>query len=100
LAQVNDSGHQTQRDPAENMRESHRILQENTGYCLDFFRWISINFLCFPAVTGRKSSEKIRKFSGRNTASTKSPELPETGSFRTELFDLGVGVDVTGCASV
>jgi hypothetical protein len=27
--------------------------------------------------------------SGRNTASTKSPELPGTGSFRTGLFDLG-----------
>jgi hypothetical protein len=27
----------------------------------------------------RKALEKIRKFSGRNTASAKSPELPGTG---------------------
>jgi hypothetical protein len=33
--------------------------------------------------------EKIRKIFGRNTASTKSPELPGTGRFRTGLFDLG-----------
>ncbi len=33
--------------------------------------------------------EKIRKFSGRSTASTKSPELPGTGRFRAGLFDLG-----------
>jgi hypothetical protein len=38
----------------------------------------------------RKSSEKIRKISGRNTASTKSPLLPGTGSFRTGLLDLGL----------
>jgi hypothetical protein len=48
-----------------------------TGNFLDFFRWNSVNFLSFPAGTGR------------NTASTKSPELTETGSFRTGLFDLG-----------
>jgi hypothetical protein len=42
-----------------------------------FFRWIPVNFLCFPAETGQ------------NTAFTKSPELPGTGSFRTGLFDLG-----------
>ena len=41
-----------------------------TGNLLDFFQWIPINSLCFPAGTGRKSSEKIRKFSGWNTAST------------------------------
>jgi hypothetical protein len=38
----------------------------------------------------RKTPEKIRKISGRNTASTKSPELPGTGSFPTGLFDLGL----------
>jgi len=32
--------------------------------------------------------EKIRKISGRNTASTKSPELPGTGRFQAGLFDL------------
>ncbi len=37
----------------------------------------------------RKSSEKIRKFSGRNITSTRSLELPGTGSFRTVLFDPG-----------
>jgi hypothetical protein len=61
-----------------------------TGYCPDFFRWIPVNFLLFLAGTGWKLSEKIRKISGRNTASTKSPELPGAGSFRTGLFDLGV----------
>jgi hypothetical protein len=79
------------------MRESHRILQENTGnrwkmaavFRSEIVRIFSGEFLCFPAGTGRKSSEKIRKFSGRNTASTKSPELPGTGNFRTGLFDLG-----------
>ncbi len=40
-----------------------------TGNFLDFFRWIPVNFMCFPAGTGRKSSEKIRKFFGGNTAS-------------------------------
>jgi hypothetical protein len=30
--QVDDSGHRIPRDPAGKMRESHRILQENTGY--------------------------------------------------------------------
>jgi hypothetical protein len=30
-SQVDDSGHQIQRDPERKMRESHRILQENTG---------------------------------------------------------------------
>jgi len=79
---------------------SRRTLQESTGNrwnmealfglenYSDFFRWISTNFLCFPARTGRKSLEKIRKISGRNTVSTKSPELPGTGRFRAGLFDL------------
>jgi hypothetical protein len=78
------------------MQESHRILQENTGNRWnmeavlrpEIVRIFSGGFLCFPAGTSRKSSEKIRKFSGRITASTKSPELPGTGSFRTGLFDL------------
>jgi hypothetical protein len=83
------------------MRESQRILQENTGNrwnvevvfrpeTEDFFRSIPANFLCFPAGTGQKSSEKIRKISGRNTASTKSPELSGTGRFRAGLFDLRI----------
>jgi hypothetical protein len=53
-----------------------------------FFRWVPVKFPCFLVGTGRKSSEKIRKFSGRNTASTKSLELPGTDSFRTGLFNL------------
>jgi hypothetical protein len=44
----------------------------------------------YPAGTGRKALEKIRKFSGRNIASKKTPELPETGRFRARLFDLGM----------
>jgi hypothetical protein len=39
-----------------------------------------------PAGNHRK---KIQKISGLNTASTKSPELPGTGSFRAGLFALG-----------
>ena len=35
----------------------------------DFFRCIPITFLCFPPGTGRKSPEKVRKFSGWNTTS-------------------------------
>jgi actin-related protein len=62
------------------------------GICPDFFRWIPVNFLCFPAGTGRKSSKKIQKISDRNTASTKSPELLRTGSFRTGLFNLGIAL--------
>jgi hypothetical protein len=38
-----------------------------------------------PKITG-----KIRKISGRNTASTKSPELPGTGPFQAGLFQLGI----------
>jgi len=41
-----------------------------TGTYRIFFRWIPVNSLSFPAGIGRKSSEKIRKFSGGNTAST------------------------------
>ncbi len=55
----------------------------------DFSRWIPTNFLCFPAGTGLKALEKIRKISGRNTGSTKSPELLGTDRFRAGLFDLG-----------
>jgi hypothetical protein len=86
--------------PAGKMRESHRILQESTGNRWNmeavfrpenfrfFFRWIPTNFLCFPEGTSRKSSEKIRKFSGGNTASKTLPELPGTDRFRAGLFDL------------
>jgi hypothetical protein len=63
---------------------SRGILQENTGnrwnmeavFRPEIVRIFSGGFLYFPAGTGR------------NTASTKSPELPRTGSFRTGLFDL------------
>ena len=66
------------------------------GNCSDFFRSIPANFLRFPAGTGRKSSEKIRKISGRNTASTKSLELPGTGRFRAGLFYLGSWISSFG----
>ena len=90
---------------------SRRILQERcwklTGSCRKtpemagrwkqysgrklpgFFRWIPAKFLCFPAGTHRKSSEKIRKISYRNTASMKSPECLGTDRFRAGMFDLG-----------
>jgi hypothetical protein len=58
------------------------------GNFSDIFRWIPANFLCFPTGTGRKVLEKIRQISGRNTASTKSPESPGTGRFRAGLFEL------------
>jgi hypothetical protein len=95
--QVNDSGHRIPRDPAGKSpypAEKHRKSLGHgssipAGNCPDFFRRIPANFLCFPAGIGRKALEKIRKFSGRNTASTKSPELPGTGRFRVGLFDLG-----------
>jgi hypothetical protein len=91
--------------------ESRRILQERcgkspylvwkhrkslehrssipTGNCPDFFRWIPVNFLCFPVGIDLKSSERIRKFPVRNTASTKSPELLGIARFQAGLFDLG-----------
>jgi hypothetical protein len=62
---VEDSGHRIPLDPAGKMRESHRILHENTRNCWNVeavFRSIPANFLCFPAGTGRKSSEKTEKF--------------------------------------
>jgi hypothetical protein len=73
--QVNDSSHQIRQDSAGKMRESHRILQESTR-----------NQWNMEAVF---RLEIFRIFSGRNTASTKSPELPGTGVFRAGLFDLG-----------
>jgi hypothetical protein len=80
-AHVEDYGHWIPQDPAGKKREIHRILQESKGNSRkwkqysdrkfsDFFQWIPVNFPCFPAGTGRKSSEKIRKISGGNTAST------------------------------
>ncbi len=60
-----------------------------TGNLLDFFRWIPVNFLCFPAGTGRKSSEKIRKFSGGNTASTFQRFPVLSCRNRPVIFDLG-----------
>jgi hypothetical protein len=60
-----------------------------TGNLLDFFRWIPVDFLCFPAGTGRKSSEKIRKFSGGNTASTFQRFPVLSCRNRPVIFDLG-----------
>ncbi len=60
-----------------------------TGNLLDFFRWIPVNFLCFPAGTGRKSSEKIRKISGGNTASTLQRFPVLSCRNRPVIFDLG-----------
>jgi hypothetical protein len=70
--QVDDSGHCIPHDPAGKYRKS---LEHGSsipaGHCPDFFRWIPVNFLCFPKGTRRKSSEKILNISGQNTASTK-----------------------------
>jgi hypothetical protein len=41
-------------------------------------------------LSGGNWAQKIRKISGRNTASKTLPELPETGRFRDGLFDLGI----------
>ncbi len=67
-----------------------------TGNLLDFFRWIPVNFLWLSTGTGRKSSEKIRRFSGGNTASTfrrfsvlscrNRPVIFDLGSFLCRLF--------------
>ena len=46
-----------------------------TGKFPDFFRCIPITFLCFPPGTGRKSPEKVRKFSAGML-------LPCSGDFR------------------
>jgi hypothetical protein len=40
-------------------------------------------------VSCKKTLEKLPQVSVRNTACTKSPELPGTGRFRAGLFDLG-----------
>jgi hypothetical protein len=60
MSQVDDSDYRIPHNPAEKMRENHRKSLEHgrsipTGNCPDFFSWIPVNFLCFPAVTGRKS---------------------------------------------
>jgi len=56
---------------------SPRILQEKCGK-------VSGSCRNRPEIIG-----KIRKFSGQNTASTKSPEFPGTRRFRAGLFELG-----------
>jgi hypothetical protein len=79
---------------------SRGILQEIAGTWKQYSDrklsgFFPVDSCQFPVHSGRNRSEiigKIRKFSGRNTASTKSPDLPGTGSFRTGLFDLGTVV--------
>jgi hypothetical protein len=102
LAQDEDSGHHILQDPAGKMRKSHRIPWETTGNSSEmeavfrpevfriFFRWIPVNFRYFPAGTGRKSSEKIRQFSGGNTASTFQRFPVLSCRNRPVIFDLGV----------
>ncbi len=70
--QVDDSDHQIPRDPTGNRWKMEAVFRP------EIVRFLSGGFLCFPAGTGR------------NTASTKSPELSGTSSFRTELFDVGI----------
>ncbi len=55
--------------------------------------FVPVNSCQLPLLSSRNRPEiigKIRKFSVRNTACTKSPELLGTGSFRAGLFDLGI----------
>jgi hypothetical protein len=83
------------------MRKSHRILQENTGnrwnmeaaFRPGIVRIFPVDSCQLPVLSGKNrpkiTGKKIRKIYGRNTASTKSPELPGTGRFQAGLFDLG-----------
>jgi hypothetical protein len=57
--------------------------------CWIFFRWIPVNFLCFPAGNGRKLSEKIWKFSDGGTASTFQRFSVLSCRNRPVIFDLG-----------
>jgi len=61
-----------------------------TGNFLDFSRWIPVNFPCFQAGTGRKSSEKTRKISGGITASTFQRFPMLSCRNRPVIFDLGI----------
>jgi hypothetical protein len=83
------------------MRESRCIRQENTGnrwnmdavFRPEIFGFFPVDSCQFPVLSGRSRPEiigKIQKISGRNTASTKSPEFHGTGRFRAVWFDLGV----------
>jgi len=54
-----------------------------------FFRGFLTISCAFRQEPGGKHWKKNLKTSGRNTASTKSPELHGTGRFRAGLFDLG-----------
>jgi hypothetical protein len=79
------------------MRESHRILQENTGNpwnwkqysdrnFFGFFRLIRVNFLCVPAGNHRKKSGN---FPGRDIASM-FPRFPVfSDRNRPVLIDMG-----------
>jgi hypothetical protein len=82
-------------DPAGSCRKVLEIAGTGssvpTGNLLDFFRWIPVNFLCFPAGTGQKSSEKIRKISGENTASTFQRFLVLSCRNQPVIFGLGEG---------
>jgi hypothetical protein len=71
--------------PATGSRE---ILQERCGKVTGSFRKTPEIAGTWKQYSDRKSSEKIRKFPGRNTASTKSPELLGTSRFQAGLFDL------------
>ncbi len=96
--QVEDYGHWILQERSGNVAGSCRKAPEiarsgssiPTGNLLDFFRWIPVNFLCFPAGTGRKSSEKIRKISGGNTASTFQRFPVLSCRNRPVIFDLGI----------
>jgi hypothetical protein len=83
------------------MRESQRILQESTGnrwnieavFQPEIFRIFPVDSYKLPVLSDRNRPKiigKIRKISGRNTASTKSPKLPGAGCFRAGMFDLGI----------
>jgi len=79
------------------LQDIHRFLQENTGnrwnmkavFRPEIVEIFSGGFLptssAFRQEPARNHRKKIRKLSGRNTASIKSLELPGTGRFRVGL---------------
>ncbi len=60
-------------DTSQDVRGGYRVQLVGSGY----------------ERCGKVTPERIRKISTRNTASTRSPELPGTGCFLTGLFELG-----------
>ena len=88
-------------EPARNMQETHRNVQENAGYhrtleavfrdgFLRIFPVISDDFRREPTGTWRNLQEKSGDFPVRNTASVKSRECAGTGRFPGRLLRPGL----------